>query len=267
MEVPSEFTEVFTGRIGFRHERRSDTLRRLGSHSRWIVGLGDGRVRRGAVGSTQSQDRRWRGTGLDGRHWQDASGGEGTQALSEEDRVATPGSGTEAPPRGPDGRPFRRGIVLERAVVGFAPADSPAFHLMQRWHAVEFRDFRFERCVDAGSAPSDRDEVAVKRCARSRVDEAGVYIALIGEDTAAAVPEMRWEVAVALEKHCRIIAVNLDGSRRMVPLTCPAYLRSVGAVFVAFTPRIVAHAIRTFRRGQADRDYYFHDHMYERLGL
>ncbi len=152
-------------------------------------------------------------------------------------------------------------------MVGFAPADFPAFRLMQRWHAVEFRDFRFERCAGGGAALNGRDEAAVKQCARKGLDESGVYIALIGDDTAAAVPEMRWEVAVAIEKHCRIIVVNLDGSRRMVPLTCPPYLRNVGAVFVAFTPRIVAHAIRTFRRGEPDRDYYFHDHMYERLGL
>lgn len=168
--------------------------------------------------------------------------------------------------RGRGGRPARRGIALERAVVGFAPEDFPAFRLMQRWHAVEFRNFRFEYCA-GGGAPHHCDEATVTRCARSRLDDSGVYIALIGDGTSAAVPEMAWEVAVAREKRCRIIAVNLDGSRRMVPLTCPAFLRNIGAVFVAFTPRIVAHAIRTFRRGQDDRDYYFHDHMYERLGL
>jgi hypothetical protein len=234
------------------------------------VGLGDGRVRQGAVGGAQARARRRREIGLETHQWQEVSRTDGSAGLAErgsgEGRVPTAGAGIEAEPRRPGGRPPRPGIALERAMVGYAPADTPAFRLMQRWHAVEFRDFRFEHC-GGGNAPHGRDEAAVKQCARSRMDDGGVYVALIGDGTAAAVPEMRWEVAIALEKNCRIIAVNLDGSRRMVPLTCPAFLRNVGAVFVAFTPRIVAHAIRTFRRGQADRDYYFHDHMYERLGL
>lgn len=98
---------------------------------------------------------------------------------------------------------------------------------MQAWKEHEHIDFNFTDCQLTSELNSE-DENYIKRKCRERINMAGKYIMLIGEDTRWKYKYVRWEAEVAMEKNCSIIGVNLDGSRRMTEKTCPPIIRDVG---------------------------------------
>ena len=89
---------------------------------------------------------------------------------------------------------------------------------------------------------------------------------LIGQDTRSKHKYVRWEMEVAREKGCRIIGINLDGSRRVVDATCPPIIRNIGAIFVPFSPKIVAYALENYQMHEND-DYHYKDKVYKQLGF
>ena len=93
---------------------------------------------------------------------------------------------------------------------------------------------------------------------------AGTFISLIGGDTKSKHKYVRWELEVALEKGCRIIGVNLDGSRQMNSETCPKIIQNIGAIFVPFSPKVVAYALDNYQMKNS-KSYYYPDSVYEKL--
>jgi hypothetical protein len=94
---------------------------------------------------------------------------------------------------------------------------------------------------------------------------AGKYIMLIGEDTRWKYKYVRWEAEVAIEKGCTIIGVNLNGLRGLDPERCPKIICEIGAMFVPFRARIIAHALQDFAMGDAGW-FYYPDTVYRSLG-
>jgi len=94
---------------------------------------------------------------------------------------------------------------------------------------------------------------------------AGTFAVLIGKDTRSKHKYVRWEMEVAIEKKCRIIGVNLDGSRSVVSSTCPPIIKNIGAIFVPFSPKIVAYALENYKM-QSNNDYHYKDEVYLQLG-
>lgn len=152
---------------------------------------------------------------------------------------------------------------LPRTFVGFSSTDIHCYRLMQAWKAHEHIDFNFVDCQLPNAINSD-DEQYVKRCLRERIDMAGRYAMLIGDDTKFQRKFVPWEAEVAREKGCVLIGVNLDGARRISP-KCPSVLRGVGAVFVPFSPKIVAHALQNYG-GNKSEDWQYPAETYTRLG-
>jgi hypothetical protein len=111
---------------------------------------------------------------------------------------------------------------LPRTFVGFSSTDLCDYRLMQAWKANEKIDFSFCDCQLEDEIDSE-NEAYIKRVCRERLDMAGTYIQLIGEDTRYKHLYVRWEAEVALEKECRIIGVNLDHWRRMKSSNLPAH--------------------------------------------
>lgn len=68
-----------------------------------------------------------------------------------------------------------------------------------------------------------------------------------------------------MEKNCRIIGVNLDGSRYMNPNTCPKIIQDVGAIFVPFSPQIIAYALKNYQKKDSGA-WYYKDSVYQELG-
>jgi hypothetical protein len=88
---------------------------------------------------------------------------------------------------------------------------------------------------------------------------------LIGQDTRSKHKYVRWEIDVAIEKKCRIVGINIDGSKRVVDSTCPPIIRNIGAIFVPFSPKIIAHALEDYQMHPND-DYHYKDEVYRQLG-
>lgn len=153
---------------------------------------------------------------------------------------------------------------LPRTFVGFSSTDIHCYRLMQAWKANQHIDFNFADCQLDGEVNSE-DEAYIKRKCRERIDMAGTFAVLIGQDTRSKHRYVRWEMEVAIEKGCRIIGVNLDGSRSIIDATCPPIIKNIGAIFVPFSPKIVAYALENYKMNDRD-DWHYKDEIYKQLG-
>jgi hypothetical protein len=153
---------------------------------------------------------------------------------------------------------------LPRTFVGFSSTDIRYYRLMQAWKEHEHIDFNFTDC-QLNSELNSEDENYIKRKCRERINMAGKYVMLIGEDTRSKHKYVRWEAEVAIEKGCAVIGVNLDGSRRMVDTTCPPIIRDIGAIFVPFSAKIIAYALENYKMHNSSA-YYYKVETYQKLG-
>jgi hypothetical protein len=151
-----------------------------------------------------------------------------------------------------------------RTFVGFSSTDLHYYRLMQAWKAHEHIDFNFVDCQLQRELVSENEQYINRKC-RERINMAGTYIMLIGQDTRRKHKYVRWEAEVALEKDCRVIGVNVDRTRGVNSDTCPPIIRNIGAVFVPFSSRIVAHAIETHKQHEYG-DWDYTDQTYRDLG-
>lgn len=158
-------------------------------------------------------------------------------------------------------------MSLARTFVGFSSTDLKYYRTMQMWKAHEHIDFDFCDCQLQDALNSTNEDYIKRRC-RERLQMAGTYILLIGDDTRFKTTYVKWEAQVAIEKRCRLIAANIDGWREMNPSTCPLYFQAVGAVFVPFSPHIIAYALNNWVRPDPPSNnwHYFYDWVYQHLG-
>ncbi|NRQ42124.1 TIR domain-containing protein [Rheinheimera sp. YQF-2] len=145
---------------------------------------------------------------------------------------------------------------LPRAFVGFSSTDIHNYWLMLAWKANKNINFNFADC-QLNAAVNSENEQYIKRKCRERINLAGKYVLLIGQDTKSKHKYVRWEAEVAIEKGCTIIGVNLDGARSMVRDTCPPVIRDIGAIFVPFSPKIVAYAIGNYKMHNDNDNYHY----------
>ncbi len=154
---------------------------------------------------------------------------------------------------------------LPRTFVGFSSTDIHYYRLMQAWKANTNMDFNFTNCQLTNEINSE-NEAYIKRKCRRRINMAGKYVMLIGEDTKNKHKYVRWEAEVAVEKGCTIIGVNLDGSRSIQKDKCPLIIRDIGAIFVPYSPAIVGYAIENYEMHDDNDNYHYKDQVYKNLG-
>lgn len=152
---------------------------------------------------------------------------------------------------------------LPRTFVGFSSTDIRSYRLMQAWKQNERIDFDFIDC-QLPDAVNSSDEAYVKRRLRERITMAGTYAMLIGEDTKYQRKFVPWEAEVAIEKGCTLIGINLNHGRR-VDDRCAAAIKNAGALFVQFSPAIVAYALEHYK-GNKTGDWHYKDDVYKQLG-
>jgi hypothetical protein len=153
--------------------------------------------------------------------------------------------------------------ALARTFVSFSSADKSRYDLMRAWKAHEhinfnFADFQLEEAIKS------QNPYYIKSVCAAKVRRADTLVLLIGNDTYTKTIFVKDEVEVAVEKGCRLIGVNLNNCRFRDSL-CPSFFASVGAMFVPFSSRILAEALRWQKQG-TDSAYYFFDEVYTRLG-
>lgn len=153
---------------------------------------------------------------------------------------------------------------LPRTFVGFSSTDIRSYWLMQAWKENQHIDFNFADC-QLDKEINSENELYIKSKCRERIGMAGTFLVLIGQDTRSKHKYVRWEMEVAKEKGCRIIGVNLDGSRQMIDATCPPIIKDIGALFVPFSPKIVAYALENFKMHDKG-NWHYKDEVYKQLG-
>lgn len=153
---------------------------------------------------------------------------------------------------------------LPRTFVGFSSSDIHCYRLMLAWKASEHIDFNFADC-QLNQEINSNDEAYIKRKCRDRIEMAGKFILLIGEDTRSKHKYVRWEAEVAKEKGCTIIGVNLNQSRSFDAVRCPPVLNDIGAIFISYRPKIIAHALENFLMREKD-NWNYPDSVYEKIG-
>jgi hypothetical protein len=153
---------------------------------------------------------------------------------------------------------------LQRTFVGFSSTDIRSYWLMCAWKKHQHIDFNFIDCQLAQEINSENEAYIKSKC-RQRINMAGKYVMLIGEDTRYKHKYVRWEAEVAIEKGCTIIGVNLNGTRHMDENRCPPIIRNVGAIFVPFSPRIIAHALQNWVQQPGDA-WHYRPKIYQSLG-
>jgi hypothetical protein len=112
---------------------------------------------------------------------------------------------------------------LPRTFVGFSSTDIRSYWLMCAWKEHEHIDFNFTDCQLTSELNSESEPYIKQKC-RARINMAGKYMLLIGEDTRYKHKYVLWETAVALEKGCTVIGVNLNGKRTFDEQCCPPML-------------------------------------------
>ena len=154
-------------------------------------------------------------------------------------------------------------MELPKTWVGFSSTDAGYFEAMMCWRDAENIPFNFTTTF-LHRQPERQDRAFVKNYCAEQLAPGSRYIFLINRDTRYTCKYVQWEAEVAVDRKCTIIGVNLDGARRMIRATCPPVIRDVGALFVAFSPAVVAHALRHYRM-VADGHYYYPDMLYDEL--
>ena len=89
-------------------------------------------------------------------------------------------------------------MSLPRTFVGFSSTDLNYWRLMQAWKANKNIDFNFANCQLHKEVKS-LDEAYIKKKCRERINLAGKYVLLIGQDTKSKHKYVRWEAEVAIE--------------------------------------------------------------------
>ena len=156
---------------------------------------------------------------------------------------------------------------LARTFVSFSSADKGRYDLMCAWKAHEhihfsFADFQLDEAINS------KNPYYIKTVCRAKVRRVDTFALLIGSDTYTKTTFVKDEVDVAIEKGCRLIGVNLNNYRFKDGL-CPSFFADKGALFVPFSSRILAEALRWNKppaNPSLPDDWSFNDQTYIDLG-
>ena len=151
--------------------------------------------------------------------------------------------------------------------------DMWAYAYMKGWKENEHIDFDFHDAHDLKPLTDRASEETIRQRLRERLANTKQAIVLIGDNTKSLHHFVRWEMDICLKKNLPIIAVNLNGTRRLDPDLCPPILRGQYVVHVPFKMKIIMYALDHFpdeharRSPNAEGDRHYPESVYQQLGL
>ncbi len=158
-------------------------------------------------------------------------------------------------------------MELARTFVSFSGTDIQRYYMMRAWKANEHIDFNFADFQLEEAVNSNNPSYITSKCA-AKIRRTDTFVLLIGADTYTKTRFVEPEVEAAVGKGCRLIGVNLNNCRFKDRL-CPSFFADKGALFVPFSSRILAEALKwnkgTPAPGNTD-DWYFYDSVYTDQG-
>jgi DNA-binding protein Fis len=142
--------------------------------------------------------------------------------------------------------------------------DMHYYRLMQAWKQHEGINFNFYNAHDLNSARDTSTEESIKRQLRERLKNSKVLVVLVGEKTKNLYKFVRWEIEQALGLGMPIIAVNLNGERKLDSERCPPIIKDKLAVHISFNPAIMQYALENWyeqhmillKKGEIAPSYY-----------
>jgi hypothetical protein len=160
-------------------------------------------------------------------------------------------------------------MELARTFVSFSSADIDYYHVMEMWNANEHIDFRFAN-FQVDERINSLNPSYIKSVLRNKIRRADTFVLLIGNDTFTKTEFVQSEVEVAIEKGCRLIGMNINNTR-FKDWLCPSFFAYRGGLFIPFSSRIAAEALRPWKRAPPESnltsgDWRFYDSDYVRLG-
>ncbi len=151
--------------------------------------------------------------------------------------------------------------------------DMWAYAYMKGWKKNQNIDFNFHDAHDLNTITNRANKETTRRKLRTRFSSAKQVIVLIGEHTKNLTKFVRWEMDVALGLDLPIIAVNLNGKRKMDSDRCPAILKGKYVIHIPFKMKIIKYALDNFPESYKNRhehpgvDWYYKDSVYKSLDL
>ena len=149
--------------------------------------------------------------------------------------------------------------------------DMWAYGYMLGWCTKDHIAFDFHDAHEIREIKTATDVTYIKRVLRERFASTKQAIVVIGEETKSHHRFVQWEIETCLELGIPIVAVNLNGERKLDPILCPPILKGTRTVHVAFRAKIIQHALDNFCDGfdsyKDSSDYFYKDEVYKGLGL
>lgn len=155
-----------------------------------------------------------------------------------------------------------------------ADNDIHYYRLMQAWKQNDNTEFDFYNAHELNRLLPTSSEDTIKRKLRERLLNTKTFIVLIGKQTQFLYRFVRWEMEQALSLNLPIVAVNLNGKRRMDSERCPAIIRNELAIHVSFNAKIIQYSLEhwefwhyDYKKKGINEAYYFEDKIYSDLGI
>lgn len=148
-----------------------------------------------------------------------------------------------------------------------------AYGRMKGWNALPNIDFNFFDAHDMNVLRDGTLEPTVKRKLRERLEGTKQAVVLIGKNTKNLYRYVRWEIESCIELGIPIVAVNLNGSRKMDSDFCPPILRDECVIHVPFKMKAIKFALDDigdnfdYYKNKPLVNIFYSDSVYERLGI
>ena len=155
-----------------------------------------------------------------------------------------------------------------------ADNDIRYYRLMQAWKKNDNSSFNFYDAHDLNNLMPWSSEETIKAKLAERLQNAKIFILLVGDNTKYLYRFVRWEIEQAIKRKIPIIVVNLNNKRSIDSNLCPSILKEELAVHISFKQNIVEYAINNwaesdanYRNNNQSGAFYYKDSVYKSLGL
>jgi hypothetical protein len=152
--------------------------------------------------------------------------------------------------------------------------DTRYFQLMKTWKQNDNTPFSFLNAQDLKHSYETILAATTKRRLRDKLINSKVFVVLIGQKTKFLHRVERWEMEIALKLNLQIIAVNLNGLRKVDKELCPSIFRDKLVLHISFNAEILQYALENWPESfQRKKDagsagaFYYNDKIYSSLGL
>lgn len=158
--------------------------------------------------------------------------------------------------------------MYRKIMVAFDASDIEYVRAMSTWK-VNRVPFNFHVAI-INYVPYSTTEAAAKRELMLEMNNASALVVIIGEHIRNLHEVIRWQIEIALASRLPIIAVNINGMRKMDKNLCPQILKGEQVIHIPFGPKIMQYTMAQWPshcRQYHAVDSYWDANAYRSLGM